>query len=144
MKLIGMREAREKFAEFVEQAQSERVVVTRHGRPALLLVGIEGEDLEQVLEDERWRRLAKQRAASNEDAMPIEEVARELGLVGSPGRWRPKERAPKTTARRTEAVASGRRDEPRGTATTSKTGRGRRRADRRRSSKGVPPAGSLV
>ena len=81
MKLIGIREARERLSAMVTRAQRERVVLTRHGRPAALLIGIEGEDLEEVLlrsDEEFWGELAEQRRKN--DTLSETEAMRALNL----------------------------------------------------------------
>ncbi len=85
MKLIGIREARERLSAMVTRAQRERVVVTRHGRPAALLIGIEGEDLEEVLlktKEEFWSELAEQRRRN--DTLSETEAMRALNLPAPP------------------------------------------------------------
>jgi len=85
MKLIGIREAREGLSALVTRAQRERVVVTRHGRPAALLIGIEGEDLEEVLlktKEEFWSELAEQRRRN--DTLSEAEAMRALRLPAPP------------------------------------------------------------
>jgi prevent-host-death family protein len=81
MKLIGIREARERLSAVVLRAQRERVVLTRHGKPAALLIGIEGEDFEEVLlkaDEEFWSQLAGQRRRN--ETISEAEAMRELGL----------------------------------------------------------------
>ncbi|NUQ63629.1 MAG: type II toxin-antitoxin system prevent-host-death family antitoxin, partial [Pirellulales bacterium] len=46
---MGLREAKARLSEFVDQAQTDRILITRRGRPAALVIGVEGQDLEQVL-----------------------------------------------------------------------------------------------
>lgn len=85
MKLIGIREARERLSAMVARAQRERVVLTRHGKPAALLIGIEGEDLEEVLlktDEEFWDQLAEQRRRN--DIVSEVEAMHELGLRPPP------------------------------------------------------------
>jgi prevent-host-death family protein len=96
MKLIGIREARERLSAMVTRAQRERVVLTRHGKPAALLIGIEGEDLEEVLlkrDEEFWDQLAEQRRRN--DTVSELEAMRQLGL-----RPPPATRAPRGARRR--------------------------------------------
>jgi len=48
----------------VDASQSERVVVTRHGRPAAVLVGVEGRDLEDLalqMSPGFWRMIERRR-----------------------------------------------------------------------------------
>jgi prevent-host-death family protein len=85
VKLIGIREARERLSAMVTRAQRERVVLTRHGRPAALLIGIEGEDLEEVLlrtNEEFWSELAEQRGRN--DTLSEAEAMRALKLPAPP------------------------------------------------------------
>jgi antitoxin (DNA-binding transcriptional repressor) of toxin-antitoxin stability system len=46
MKVIGLQEAQ--LETCVREAQGERIVLTRNGKPVALLVGVEGMDLEQI------------------------------------------------------------------------------------------------
>lgn len=64
MKTVSVRELQKKVGECVDAAQHDRVVVTRHGKPALLLVGVEGKDWETLFwetNEELWRDLAARR-----------------------------------------------------------------------------------
>ena len=49
MKLVGLREAKQRLSALVAHAQKERVVLTKHGRPAVLMIGVEGQDLETIM-----------------------------------------------------------------------------------------------
>ena len=49
MKLVGLRAAKAGLSALVAYAQKERVIVTRHGRPAVLMLGVEGQDLETIM-----------------------------------------------------------------------------------------------
>ncbi len=85
MKMIGIREARERLSSMVTRAQRERVVLTRHGKPAALLIGIEGEDLEEVLlktNEAFWTELAEQRRRN--DTLSEAEAMRALNLPTPP------------------------------------------------------------
>ncbi len=76
MKLIGVREAKDSLAEIIERAQREDVLITKHGKPAALLVGVEGEDLERlVLKSDKafWAELERQRRGPDR-SVPLEEV----------------------------------------------------------------------
>src|SRR5262249_15318397 len=39
MKIIALRDARASLSSYVEQAQGDRLLITKHGRPAALLIG---------------------------------------------------------------------------------------------------------
>ncbi len=48
MKSVAVRDLQRKVKECVDLAQRGRVVITRRGKPAAVLVGVEGKDWEQV------------------------------------------------------------------------------------------------
>ncbi len=49
MKAVTARDLQRKVKECVDTAQEEHVVITRRGRPAAVLVGVEGKDWEDVV-----------------------------------------------------------------------------------------------
>jgi len=49
MKVVAVREAKASLSEYIEEAQRERVLITKHGKPAALVIGVEGETLEDLL-----------------------------------------------------------------------------------------------
>jgi prevent-host-death family protein len=49
MKAVTARDLQRKVKECVDNAQEERVVITRRGRPAAVLVGVEGKDWKDVV-----------------------------------------------------------------------------------------------
>ncbi len=49
MKTITIRDLQKKLRKCVDDAQKDRVVVTRRGKPAAVLVGVEGEDWDTVV-----------------------------------------------------------------------------------------------
>jgi prevent-host-death family protein len=49
MKTIGVRELQKQLKECVDTAQTEQVVITRHGKPAAVCIGVEGYDWEDLL-----------------------------------------------------------------------------------------------
>jgi len=49
MKTVTVRDLQKNVTECVDKAQDDRVVITRHGRPAAVLVGVEGEEWEAVV-----------------------------------------------------------------------------------------------
>ncbi len=64
MKTISVRDLQKKVRESVDAAQSDRIVITRQGKPAAVLVGVEGADWETlVLETNAkfWRLIEKRR-----------------------------------------------------------------------------------
>ena len=80
MRQVGIREARADLPKLVKLAQQEAHVLTHHGRPAALLVGVEGydyEDLVRMLDPEFWRMLAGRRA-SNRPTLTLAELDERL------------------------------------------------------------------
>jgi prevent-host-death family protein len=48
MKTVALRRARQSLSGVVAHAQRERVLITKHGKPAALVIGVEGQDIESV------------------------------------------------------------------------------------------------
>jgi len=49
MKTVTVRDLQKKVKECVDEAQEDRVVITRHGKPAAVLLGVEGQDWDTVV-----------------------------------------------------------------------------------------------
>lgn len=85
MKLIGVGEAQAGLSSLVEQAQKERIILTRHGKPVAMLLGIKGRDLEELVlaQDPAFRDLIAERRRDHRAPVSQEtllaEVKRELG-----------------------------------------------------------------
>ena len=80
MKTINVRDLQKRIKECVEASQKERVVVTRHGRPAAVLIGVEGRDWEDVFYQTSpafWRLIERRRKGKT---VPLAEMRRRLGL----------------------------------------------------------------
>ncbi len=45
---VGSREAKAGFSELLDSAQTNDVVILRHGKPVAVLTGVEGTDLEEL------------------------------------------------------------------------------------------------
>ncbi len=64
MKTITVRDLQKKVRECVDAAQSDRIVITRHGKPAAVLVGVAGTDWETVVLETNagfWRLIERRR-----------------------------------------------------------------------------------
>ena len=64
MKTIPIRDLQKKLRECVEAAQSDRVVITRRGKPAAVLIGVEGTDWETIVLETNaafWKMIKKRR-----------------------------------------------------------------------------------
>lgn len=79
MKTIGVRELQKQLKECVETAQREQVVITRHGKPAAICIGVEGydwEDLVWMTDTAFWRMISERR--KQESTISQEELEAEL------------------------------------------------------------------
>jgi len=64
VKAISVRDLQRRVKDCVDDAQRERVVITRRGQPAAVLVGVEGQDWEAVVwgtDAAFWWRLIRAR-----------------------------------------------------------------------------------
>ncbi|HET7853410.1 MAG TPA: type II toxin-antitoxin system Phd/YefM family antitoxin [Candidatus Methylomirabilis sp.] len=63
MKTVTVRDLQKKIRECIDEAQGDRVVITRRGKPAAVLVGVEGDDWETVIleTDPTFWRLIRER-----------------------------------------------------------------------------------
>lgn len=84
MKTIPVRDLQKKIKECVDQAQLDRVVITRHGRPAAVLVGVEGEEWEDVVlqtDPAFWKLI---RARRKQPTLSLDELKKRLGIKTKP------------------------------------------------------------
>jgi prevent-host-death family protein len=73
-----VRDLQKSVKKAVDSAQEDRVVVTRHGQPAAVLVGVEGQDWETVVletSSELWKLIEERR---EEATVSREELERTL------------------------------------------------------------------
>ncbi len=63
MKTFTVRDLQKKIKECIDEAQRDRVIITRRGKPAAVLVGVEGDDWETVVleTDPRFWKLVQKR-----------------------------------------------------------------------------------
>jgi len=63
MKTVQVRELQKKIKACIDEAQHDRLVITRHGKPTAVLVGVEGLDWETVVlqTDPTFWKLIQQR-----------------------------------------------------------------------------------
>jgi prevent-host-death family protein len=84
MKTIPVRDLQRKVKECVDQAQRDRVVITRHGKPAAVLLGVEGEDWEDVVlqtDPAFWKLI---RARRKQPTISLDELKKRLGTKTKP------------------------------------------------------------
>src|SRR5262249_14431554 len=80
MKLIGVGEAQAALSGLVEQSQKERIILTRHGKPVAMLLGIKGRDLEEVVlaQDPAFRDLIAKRRNDQRVSVAHETLVAEI------------------------------------------------------------------
>jgi prevent-host-death family protein len=49
MKTAALKEVKAKLSEYCERSQGERVLITKHGKPLALMIGVEGRTIEDVV-----------------------------------------------------------------------------------------------
>ncbi len=84
MKTINVRDLQGHIRKSVETAQKESVVVTRKGRPALVMIGVEGLDWEQVVLQTNpafWKLIQKRR---RQQTLSLAEMKRRLAAKKRP------------------------------------------------------------
>ena len=87
MKIVAVREAKASLSEYIAKAQRDRVLITKHGKPAALVIGVEGEDLEDLLtmSNPRFWEMIEDRRVKNVSAT-LAEVRARYGVLGPPRR----------------------------------------------------------
>ena len=77
MKTISVRELQKCIKECVDHSQKACVVVTRHGRPSAMIIGVEGKDWEQLVKHtapELAKHIAaKPRRVRTKQVVPVQE-----------------------------------------------------------------------
>ena len=76
MKTITVRELQKSIKEAVDSAQEDRVIVTRRGEPAAVLVGVQGKDWETVVLETSsafWDLVEKRRRESTLSTVELED-----------------------------------------------------------------------
>jgi len=71
----------------MRRAQSEPVLVTRHGKPAVIIRGVQGEELEDLItasDPAFWKMIMARRRRPVSEHVPLDEVRRRLGLKRKP------------------------------------------------------------
>jgi prevent-host-death family protein len=79
MKTIAIRELQKDLKRYVDASQTEQVVITRHGKPAAICIGVEGHDWETLVRATDiafWQLIAERR---QEPTITHEELKARLG-----------------------------------------------------------------
>jgi antitoxin (DNA-binding transcriptional repressor) of toxin-antitoxin stability system len=83
MKTIGLKQAT--LDACIKNAQQERVVITRNGKPIALIVGVEGMDKEQLQlgsSDKFWKLIEKRRKDKTVIRAELEQRLKKNGIRG--------------------------------------------------------------
>jgi prevent-host-death family protein len=78
MKTVNARDLQKKVKECVDVSQQDQVVITRRGRPAAVMVGVEGKDWEDVVlqtSSTFWKLIEERRS---EPTMSMKELRARL------------------------------------------------------------------
>jgi prevent-host-death family protein len=78
MKTVNARDLQKKIKECVDMSQEDQVVITRRGKPAAVLVGVEGKDWEDVViqtSSTFWKFIEERR---KEPTMSMKEIRTRL------------------------------------------------------------------
>ena len=78
MKTIGVRELQKRIRDCVETSQAESVVITRNGKPASIVIGVEGSDWEDLVvqsDPAFWSTIRKRR---KEKSISADEMRRRV------------------------------------------------------------------
>ncbi len=80
MRTVTVRDLQKKVKECVDDAQEDRVVITRHGKPAAVLLGVEGQDWEAVVlqTDPRFWKLIRSRR--KQPTLSLTQLKARLGI----------------------------------------------------------------
>jgi prevent-host-death family protein len=95
MKVVAVREAKASLSEYIEEAQRDRVLITKHGKPAALVIGVEGETLEDLLtmgNPRFWEMIENRRREKGSSTLA--EVRARYG-ISRPSRQRKKRTRPR-------------------------------------------------
>jgi prevent-host-death family protein len=74
MKQVAVRDLQKKIKVCVDQAQKDRIIITRRGKPSAVLIGIEGHDWETVVLETNptfWKMIRKRR---NQSTFSIDKI----------------------------------------------------------------------
>ncbi|MFA4973815.1 MAG: type II toxin-antitoxin system Phd/YefM family antitoxin [bacterium] len=80
MKSVALRDMKTGFSDYITQAQKDYILITKHGKPAAIVWGVEGRDLEDIFYMTNrafWTTMRKRRS---QKSMPWNSAKRELGL----------------------------------------------------------------
>ena len=84
---VTIGKAKNELSAYIDVAQNDRVLITRHGRPAALIIGVEGEESEDLMtrsDPEFWQAIEARRGTSK--VISAAEMRKRLGMQRNSGR----------------------------------------------------------
>ncbi len=85
MKIVKLEDIKDKFDQFLEQAQDDDILVTKGGKVKGMICALSDEDLEDYLieNDPRFMKIIETRREryKREGGIPLDQLARELGIA---------------------------------------------------------------
>lgn len=111
MKLVAMHEAKAKLSEYVAVSQKDRVLITNHGKPAALVIGVEGANLEDLLTQSNPRFWAMIEEARKQPTITWEEATKHFAKADA----FESERGRPMTEEEAQRAVSPKKRSPRGT-----------------------------
>jgi prevent-host-death family protein len=92
VKLIGLKQAKARLSEFVDASQRDRVLITRRGKPVALVIGVEGQDIEQIIlgSDPAFWKLIEERRHRTAPTLTSDDIRCSFGIEISSGRRKPR------------------------------------------------------
>jgi prevent-host-death family protein len=79
MKTVTVRDLQKKVKDCVDDAQEDRVIITRRGRPAAVLIGVEDKDWEAVVlqtDPAFWKLIRRRR---RQPTLSLDEIRSKIG-----------------------------------------------------------------
>lgn len=74
MRSISVRELQQSIRECVEDSQKDRIVITQHGQPSAVIIGVKGMDWESVVLETNSRFWKMIRARRRQPTMSLAEA----------------------------------------------------------------------
>jgi prevent-host-death family protein len=109
MKTVALRDAKQELSRYVKEAQTEHILITTHGRPAAVVIGVSGYTIEEVLtasDPQFWSMVADRRA---EHTVSIDAVERRLKKRETKEKRHAKKKRPSKPRKKRNKAAKSRR-----------------------------------
>ena len=100
MKVLAIREAKAALSATLDEAQRERVLITRNGKPSAVVIGVEGHDFEDVLlmsNPKFWSMIEASRR--DPTTYTMDEIRQRFAEQDAKGRGAPRKRVKRPTRR---------------------------------------------